>query len=946
MGAPSIPTRQQRMKKVFILGLTLGVTGGFLPRLQAAVLAYEPFTNTTGAAIIGSSDGYGFNGAWQTNSSAGTATNTGFGLSYTDAASNTLVTVGGAGFFQGYTLTNGSMQPIRLFNFSRGTNGTDGVTTWISFLIARQGPTGTLAGNPYGRGANLPHDFNAGAIQKLAIGNSSGATSNTVGLIPTGSATNLKGATNQFGGATNFIVVRIDHVAGAANDNAWLFVNPQLNVEPSTNSAGAVSANAFDFSFDRLRVFAGGTNSSTTPPQPYAELVVDEYRIGEAYADVTPYAGSSNPPAATGPLIITNRVLLPGAIILAGTGGSNGATYYVLTATNISLPVTNWPAVGTNTFDAAGRFNSTNPTTPGAVQQYFRLLTGGAPPSALVAPNITTQPTNRTVTVGQPATFNAAASGSATLRYQWYFNNGTPLANATNATLAIASAQTNDAGNYYVIVSNSVGAATSAVALLTVNQFPVITAQPTNQTVSVSNNASFVVTAIGTAALRYQWYFNTNTPLANATNASLALNSVQSNNAGAYRVIVTNDFGAATSSIATLTVTGPLVAGAYFVSVTNGNDSNAGTEASPFKTISKGLSVTTTGGVVYVRAGTYALSSKLSLSGTGGSAVNSKRLWAYPGEFPVIDSTGNSSDGIGISGRFYHLKGLTVMNAGHNGINISGNSNIVEFCTLRENGNTGLHITGSTDGVTYPAANLILNCDSYLNYDPPIGGNADGFSAKWQLGPGNVFRGCRAWWNSDDGWDLWMGTSPVLMDNCWAFWNGTNYWADPQFNGNGNGFKLGGNYVGTPHRLAHSLAFVNESNGVDQNNNEEGQTIDNNTSWGNKARNFNLNHGTNSTPHLVRNNLSFSGASGDSFRTGTIVTSNSWQVVSSPAANAGDVLSVNSSGVDGPRQSDGSLPVLPFLRPVPAGRLIDKGVDVGDPFAGAAPDLGAFEDGL
>src|SRR5215475_8016343 len=54
-------------------------------RSHAALLAYEPFTNTPGSAIIGSSDGFGFNGAWQANSSGGVATNTAYALSYTDA---------------------------------------------------------------------------------------------------------------------------------------------------------------------------------------------------------------------------------------------------------------------------------------------------------------------------------------------------------------------------------------------------------------------------------------------------------------------------------------------------------------------------------------------------------------------------------------------------------------------------------------------------------------------------------------------------------------------------------------------------------------------------------------------------------------------------------------------------------------------------------------------
>lgn len=832
------------------------LTGLFLSGIattRAALLAYEPFTNTAGVAIIGSGSGFGFTGVWQANSSGGTATNTEIGLSYTDAGGRTLLASGGAGFFQGLPTANTSMQPIRPFTFSRGTNGTDGVTTWVSFLVVRQGPTGTLAGNLYGRGANVPHDL--GTIQKLAIGNSSGAGSNTVGLIPTGAAANLKGATNVFGGATNFVVVRIDHVAGAANDSAYLFVNPALNAEPALGSAGASSTNGFDFSLNQLRIFAGGQSSAA---QPYAELVVDEYRLGESYADVTPFT-ISNPPVA-GAFQITNVLLGANGIALSGRGGLNNGSYYVLATTNLNLPVTNWLTIATNPFDASGNFNSTNPTA-GAAQRYFRLLIGSLPPPAGVGPTIVVAPTNQTGMAGGSVAFNVAATG--------------------------------------------------------------------------------------TASLRYQWYFNTNTPLANATNAALTLFNVQSNNAGVYSVIVTNDFGVATSPGAVLTVTPApmLLPGAFFVAPT-GSDANPGSQASPFLTITKGLNAIPNGGVVYLRGGTYAQSAKLSLTRTTASPTNTIRLWAYPGEMPTVDATGNSGDCFSISGRNYHLKGLVVTLAGHNGINISGHSNLIENCATYSNGNTGLHITGGSSGTTYPSYNLILNCDSYLNYDPPIGGNADGFSAKWNLGAGNEFRGCRAWWNSDDGWDLWMGTSGIVIDQCWAFYNGTNYWNDPAFNGNGQGFKLGGNYVGAPHRLVRSVAFRNEASGVDQNNNITGQTIDNNTSWANQARNFNLNHGTNTTPHTIRNNLSLAGGSGDSFTSGTLFTSNSWQVISGPAANSSDVLSVDESVARAPRNADGALPSWPFLRPVPGGRLIDKGMILSEPYTGTAPDLGAFEDGL
>ena len=83
---------------------------------------------------------------------------------------------------------------------------------------------------------------------------------------------------------------------------------------------------------------------------------------------------------------------------------------------------------------------------------------------------------------------------------------------------------------------------------------PSITGQPQSQTVTVGGNATFAVTNSGTAPFSYRWWFNTTNLLASATNSSLALTNVQFTNAGGYSVIVTNIAGAATSSVATLTV--------------------------------------------------------------------------------------------------------------------------------------------------------------------------------------------------------------------------------------------------------------------------------------------------------------------------------------------------------------------------------------------------------
>jgi hypothetical protein len=196
-----------------------------------------------------------------------------------------------------------------------------------------------------------------------------------------------------------------------------------------------------------------------------------------------------------------------------------------------------------------------------------------------------------------------------------------------------------------------------------------------------------------------------------------------------------------------------------------------------------------------------------------------------------------------------------------------------------------------------------------------------------------------------------MATNAIIVENCITFSNGYNVFdADPStntaFSGNGNGFKMGGNYQPGPHHYLNCVAFGNKVNGFDQNDNTAGLTVDNCTAWDNGSKNFNLNHDATNAPmigvHVVRNNLSIAGGSSDSFRAGSLLTNNSWQVVS-PAANASDVLSVDPRGMLGPRRDDDSLPELLFLRPVPRGRLVDQGVNTGQPFSGSAPDLGAYE---
>ena len=172
---------------------------------------------------------------------------------------------------------------------------------------------------------------------------------------------------------------------------------------------------------------------------------------------------------------------------------------------------------------------------------------------------ITTQPANQSRVMGQTAQFTLAAVSPFPLGYQWFFNS-TLIPGATNATLTVSNVQAGDAGNYAVVVTNNYGSVTSSSATLTIVLLPSITSQPQSQTTYFGATAVFSVTAGGTAPLNYQWRFG-GVPLfdggqiSGATNAALSIANVQPANLGNYSVVVTNNYGAITSVVATLNAT-------------------------------------------------------------------------------------------------------------------------------------------------------------------------------------------------------------------------------------------------------------------------------------------------------------------------------------------------------------------------------------------------------
>lgn len=236
------------------------------------------------------------------------------------------------------------------------------------------------------------------------------------------------------------------------------------------------------------------------------------------------------------------------------------------------------------------------------------------------------------------------------------------------------------------------------------------------------------------------------------------------------------------------------------------------------------------GQTILLMEGTYELQSTVKVQrGIDGTAENMIYMIADPDAKtrPVFDFGGYCA-GMIFAGDYWYFKGFDVTNSAdaQKGIQVSGNYNVLDQINAYKNGNTGIQISrylGTDLYEDWPAYNLILNCTSYENADKGYE-DADGFAAKLTVGDGNVFEGCVAHHNADDGWDLFAkvqsgSIGAVTIKNCIAYKNG--YVLDANGNeinaGNGNGFKMGGDSMPGAHVLENSIAFFNKAKGIDSN---------------------------------------------------------------------------------------------------------------------------------
>ena len=261
----------------------------------------------------------------------------------------------------------------------------------------------------------------------------------------------------------------------------------------------------------------------------------------------------------------------------------------------------------------------------------------------------------------------------------------------------------------------------------------------------------------------------------------------------------------------------------------NGKSNAAGTKDAPMD-IYTAVKIAAPGQKILIKEGTYDLSSTVKVErGINGTADAMIYMIADPeaGSRPVFDFGGKCA-GMILAGDYWYFQGFDVTRSAdaQKGIQVSGNHNILDRIKAYKNGNTGIQISrylGTDQFNQWPAHNTILNCSSYLNADKGYE-DADGFAAKLTVGQGNVFDGCIAAYNADDGWDLFAKVQSgsigvVTIQNCVAFKNG--YILDEngrEINaGNGNGFKMGGDSMPGAHVLKNSVAFANKAKGIDSN---------------------------------------------------------------------------------------------------------------------------------
>ncbi|MDS0528557.1 pectate lyase [Clostridium sp. SHJSY1] len=359
-----------------------------------------------------------------------------------------------------------------------------------------------------------------------------------------------------------------------------------------------------------------------------------------------------------------------------------------------------------------------------------------------------------------------------------------------------------------------------------------------------------------------------------------------------------------------------------------GSDSNAGTQAAPFASLSKAQSSATSGDIVYILGGTYKNFNiaatdanynyvhEINKSGITYRAFSSKSR-------PVFDFSNVPTDKRVAA--FHIAKGtsnVTFLAIDVTGVKVGSQKQSECF---RIEGNATFNQVSAHDNeangfyfVNHGTGSCI-KCDAYNNIGPTSTsiGNTDGFGAH---GDGVTFQYCRSWHNSDDGYDCLTSNGPNTFDHCWAY--------NMTAGGDSNGFKIGGYGTGTVpssvpvHTVKYCLSANNNAHGFYANH-QPGQsaTWTNNTAYNNKHGNFNMLERVSQTDatyipgtrEIVHKNIAFTGTIiEESNLPSKNVSNNSWNK-SGVSVTSGDFQSIDASQMTAARGADGVLPEITFM---------------------------------
>lgn len=337
-----------------------------------------------------------------------------------------------------------------------------------------------------------------------------------------------------------------------------------------------------------------------------------------------------------------------------------------------------------------------------------------------------------------------------------------------------------------------------------------------------------------------------------------------------------------------------------------GADTGDGSIERPLATLARAVSLVRPGQTIALRGGTYSPVDPVSII-TSGTAEQRITLSNYQDERPVIDASRVLDGKWAITQQANHwtVQGLEIKGSrSHAYVCLACQHDIFRRLSVHDNVESGL--TLRNDGTI---GNQVLDSDFYRNRNPADQGQSGiGLGVKFGNGEGNLIRGCRAFDNADDGFDLGDFRSPVSLEYNWAYGNGVNRWGVRNWQSNGNGFTLGG---GSPpaaaaHQLRHNAAWDNIHHGFTDSGNRATLQLSNNTAYRNGAAGFYVAD----APATVRSSVAIDNPTAVTANADVQASRNTWDGGTWTAAM---FRSTDPAAAQGPRAPDGSLPATPFL---------------------------------